>query len=298
VNVNAYSSSSTAGIANPRLPSYAGFGCSSVWARPDFDGSVAQALLDTAYAGGIRMLDTGPSYGLGTGETRLGHWLQHHGGHDIVISTKAGTNLGDANSIYRSFRPEDLEKSLTGSLKRLGRERVDILYLHGPQPDDLNDEVLRHFEREKQRGRISWSGVNSFDPVMLSRCADFPVDVVMLQYNIVDRSAEKIIPALKKAGKLVLSATALGQAIYQKSTFGLSKYGLWYLLRALKNDPSFPIKGYRLHKEAARRGKTGIALALEFVSSNKEIDGIFFGTSRQEHMAENLLLLKGLQGHP
>ena len=149
------------------------FGCSSIWAKPTFDEGAAFTLLDAAYQDGINYFDTGPSYSNGEAELRLGKWLQSSCA-DALISTKVGTNFGDRGERMRSFHVADMERSLTDSLRRLGRERVDILYLHGPARHDLNDNVLKFFEAEKRRGRIVWSGVNSFNLNVLTACAGVP----------------------------------------------------------------------------------------------------------------------------
>ena len=49
-----------------------GFGCSSLWARPRFAEEDAAAILDTLWTEEVNHFDTGPSYGNGLGERRLG----------------------------------------------------------------------------------------------------------------------------------------------------------------------------------------------------------------------------------
>src|SRR5690606_12978241 len=133
------------------------------------------------------------------------------------------------------------------SLRRLGRDHVDILYLHGPSIADFNDDVFAFLADLKARGFASYVGANTFDPATLDAVADTPIDAVMLQYNVGDfRNAEQI-DRLHAAGKIVISGTALARAKFDLSTFvPRDRASLWYLLRMLRREPSFLWTGYRL----------------------------------------------------
>jgi aryl-alcohol dehydrogenase-like predicted oxidoreductase len=277
-------------LPDGRKISAVSFGCSSIWAKPSFDEQKAMALLDAAVEGGINCFDTGPSYANGVAEARLGRWLrQHRPGPELLISTKVGTNFGTAGTRVRSFVPVDMERSLTDSLSRLGREQVDVLYLHGPSTDDLNDHVLRFFEREKLRGRILWSGVNSFDVPVLEKCVDLPIDAIMLQYNVSDQSVESLLPKLAGNGKIVVAGTALAQAIYSMRNFvPKNRTQLWYMLRALKSNPFFMLKGVRLKRRMAAIEGSSTSVALRFTVGHPLIHSAFFGTSSVQHMKENI----------
>ncbi|RYG90246.1 MAG: aldo/keto reductase [Alphaproteobacteria bacterium] len=276
-------------LPDGRLISAASFGCSSMWAKPEFPAPIAMELLEAATGAGLNYLDTGPSYANGEGERRLGAFLQRHPGLDLLVSTKVGTNFDENGRRTRSFDVRDMERSFTDSLDRLGREQVDILYLHGPSVMDLRDDMFRFFEREKSRGRIVWSGVNSFDMGVLRGCVDSPVDALMIQYNIADIRAERLLPEFHKAGKIVVSGTALARAIYAPSTFlPRDRAGLWYLLRALKADPLFVAKGRRLKRIIEQTGDAGARAAMRFVSGHPLIHSATFGTTKVEHMLANI----------
>jgi len=110
-----------------------GFGCSAYWARPAFPDARAQALAEAAIEGGIRLFDTGPIYGAGLGERRLGRALRARGGaKGLVICTKVGTHVGADGRVFRDFSPEAVRISVNRSLERLGLDRIDGLHLHGP----------------------------------------------------------------------------------------------------------------------------------------------------------------------
>ena len=108
----------------------------------------ARALLECAWAGGVRYYDTAPLYGLGLSERRLGALLRGKARDAYVLSTKAGRLLAACDpadprrtgrgqwfdaparrEVY-DYSRDGILRSLEFSLERLGADRVDILYVH------------------------------------------------------------------------------------------------------------------------------------------------------------------------
>jgi D-threo-aldose 1-dehydrogenase len=276
-------------LPDGRMISSVSFGCSSIWAKPSFDCHLARQIVEAAVEGGINYFDSGPSYGAGEGERRLGQFLARRSLDDLLISTKVGTYVNGQGRAWRSFRLADMEKSFDESLLRLGVERVDILYLHGPKISDLNEEVLNFLEKQKRRGRVVWSGVNSFNVEVLSHCAQLPIDAVMLQYNVVDQTASEVMELLHGKGKIIISGTAMARAIYSPRVFLPTSWErVWYLLRALKSDPMFLVKGAQLRKRLRLVGDDGARAAIRYVVGNPFVHSATFGTSRIENMIANI----------
>jgi D-threo-aldose 1-dehydrogenase len=276
-------------LPDGRNISAVGFGCSSLWANNSFSAELANQLLNVATQGGINHFDTGPSYGNGEGERRLGKFLISVETEKYIISTKVGTHFDSQGRHFKDFSAQAMEKSFTKSLERLQMPYVDILYLHGPEVHHLNEEVFRFFENEKARGRIRWSGVNTFDPKVLKEYATSPIDAVMLQYSIADISAEQLLPELAAASKIIISGTSLAQSVFSAKTFlPKNKRQVWYLLRALKNNPLFWWQGIQLDRKIKMTGRSGTEAALGFVVGNKYIQSGLFGTTSPEHMRHNI----------
>jgi aryl-alcohol dehydrogenase-like predicted oxidoreductase len=91
-----------------------GLGC--VTFGREIDEAASFVLLDHALARGVRHFDTASAYGGGASETILGKWLASRKPEGITIATKI-------------LPPYD-RIDLTPSLKRLGVEQIDLLYLH------------------------------------------------------------------------------------------------------------------------------------------------------------------------
>lgn len=106
----------------------------------------ARAILDGAWAAGIRYYDTAPLYGLGLSETRLNPFLRDKPRGDYVLSSKVGRWLKPcapdardgmgkwfdvpARQEVYDYTHDGVLRSLEFSLERLGTDRIDILYAH------------------------------------------------------------------------------------------------------------------------------------------------------------------------
>ena len=106
----------------------------------------AEAILEAAWAGGVRYFDTAPLYGLGLSETRLNRLLRGKPRDDYLLSTKAGRLMRVCPPEERSgigkwfevpirrelydYSYDGIMRSLEASFERLGVDRVDILYVH------------------------------------------------------------------------------------------------------------------------------------------------------------------------
>jgi D-threo-aldose 1-dehydrogenase len=275
-------------LPNGKLVSALGFGCSSLWAKPEFGEVDAQAILRSAVADGINHFDTSPSYGLGTGEQRLGRFLAEHGRDGLVISTKVGNNVFD-DKVRHGFSRELMVRSFDASLKRLGVDRVDLLYLHGPSLAELdNPDVVQFFEAQKQAGRITYAGVESQSAEVIARVADTPFDAVMAHFNVAQKALADDIRRLCNAGKIVMSGTTLAQMKFDIRRFlPTNRHALWYLLRMAKNDPLFWWRAPALARQLRASGKTPRQAAIEFVVTHPHITSGLFGSANAEHVAAN-----------
>jgi D-threo-aldose 1-dehydrogenase len=142
-----------------------GFGCAPIAnLYRALSDDEAHAVLEAAWAAGIRYYDTAPLYGLGLSETRVNRFLRGKPRGDYVISTKVGRLLKIATPETRDtigkffdvpsrqeiydFTHDGVLRSLEFSLERLGLDRVDILFAH-----DL--DLFNHHTRERLDGKLA-----------------------------------------------------------------------------------------------------------------------------------------------
>ena len=146
-----------------------GFGTASLFSAGG--GPQRRDLLAAAYDHGFTHFDTAPYYGFGTAERDLQPLLAAH--PEITVATKVGLYSpgGEAQGAAEVFLRKAAGKlipslsrpsvdwsvarartALEGSLRRLGRARVDLYLLHEPDPALLNtDEWLRWLQSEADR---------------------------------------------------------------------------------------------------------------------------------------------------
>lgn len=123
----------------------------------------AERTLDAAWEAGIRYFDTAPQYGHGLSETRFGRALRQRPRDDFVLSTKVGRLLepcepGRENAghfvdtpharIVYDYSYDGVMRSWEDSRRRLGLDRVDILYVH-------DVDVRTHGSREASDRRVA-----------------------------------------------------------------------------------------------------------------------------------------------
>jgi D-threo-aldose 1-dehydrogenase len=126
----------------------------------------AASTIDAAWQQGTRYFDTAPCYGAGLSEIRLGKELAKHKRDEYVLSTKVGRlisdevettgrNFGEKEGLFEFGRPNRIiydysEKgalqSIEDSLKRLGIDRLDFVWIHDIARDFHGDEWLAQFE--------------------------------------------------------------------------------------------------------------------------------------------------------
>lgn len=107
-----------------------------------WDNDVAQQILASAYACGVRFIDTADVYGGGASERSIGQFLQTH--KDLTVATKLGRG-----AIYPDgYSRETVRAATEASLKRLGVDRLDLTQLHCVPPAVLRDGRIFDWLRE------------------------------------------------------------------------------------------------------------------------------------------------------
>jgi len=102
---------------------------------------------------GVTRVDTGPMYGNGEGERRLGRALKGVARDKVFVITKVRTFMPDGAPC------PTVKAQLAQSLKRLGLNEVDAVLLHGPRAEDVSQGWNGALRDAKKRGVIRYGGV-------------------------------------------------------------------------------------------------------------------------------------------
>jgi len=199
----------------------------------------AWAVLEAAWDSGIRYYDTAPHYGLGLSERRLGAFLHTKPRDQFVVSTKAGRLLrpnpehqaGGLDTAHDFFVPDDLRRewdfteagirtSIAESQERLGLERIDLLYLHDPERNDLDLAIAEAFpamQALRGEGLVGAIGVGSMVSGALTRSvreADLDLIMVAGRYTLLEQpAAADVLPACAERGTGVVAASVFNSGL-------------------------------------------------------------------------------------
>ena len=134
-----------------------GLGCNNFgW---HIDQATSQAVVDAALEAGVTHFDTAELYGDGASESFLGRALGRRRG-DVTIATKFGYRGGDDPA--GQARPDAVRAACEGSLKRLGTDRIDLYYLHRPDPETPIADTLGELSRLVEEGKVREVGCSGF----------------------------------------------------------------------------------------------------------------------------------------
>jgi len=255
------------------------------------DDATSLAALHRAAERGITFFDTAEAYGNGHSESLLGQAFGKR--DDIVIATKAGH---EDFSKSPDFSPAGIRAAVDRSLKRLKRERIDLLQLHNPTIENLRAdpgivETLRDLVR---LGKTRAYGISTKAPaeaVMAIREFAFPI--VQVNFNLADqRALESGLFELAREtdtgviGRTPLAFGFLSGALDANIQFGQGDH------RA--NWPRERIgewveAGRSFTRAIAERDRQSPALvALRFCLSYPEIGTIIPGMLKPEEVEENV----------
>ena len=179
--------------------------------RGDADRTV-RAALDA----GVTVFDTAPLYGDATtdgiAETRLGETLGADTGRVLVFS-KFGRYSSDGAAPH--FHAARARESVEGSLRRLGRGHLDLLFFHSPfGPEDIHDDVWAELDRLRAEGKVRFVGhsISKFAETegMARRwAAERRIDAVQVVYSLMNREAAGLVADLAAAGVGVVAREVL-----------------------------------------------------------------------------------------
>ncbi len=202
----------TTGYRIPHLTKGLGFGVSGPHATRLTTPAQTKTLIQQAFASGVRVFDTAPFYGGGEAERRLGAALADLPREKVFVATKAGTSWL-AGRAFKDFSPATVLQSLDRSLTRMGLDYVDALFLHGPDPSALTDELLSALIAARETGRVHHLGVCGRGPELDAAFATGMFDLVMAPSRL-DQSLEHEgrISQWRWAGKPVIGFETLAPA--------------------------------------------------------------------------------------
>ena len=183
------------------------------------------SLIHKAVERGVTFFDTAEMYGPFTNEELLGKALAPYR-DQVVIATKFGIKMQDGKQVQDS-RPEQIRKSLEGSLKRLNTDRIDLYYQHRVDTTVPIEDVAGAIKDLIRAGKIKYWGLSEAGVKTIRRAhAVQPVTAVQSEYSLWWRRPEKeLVPTLEELGIGFVTFSPLGKGFLTGSFNKDSKFG-------------------------------------------------------------------------
>ncbi len=249
----------------------------------------ALATLRAFFQSSINFLDTAASYGDGESERRIGMVLRELGGlpSGVVLSTKADRDLQTGD-----FSGEQIKRSVERSLRLLGLDRLQIVYLHDPEHTTFEEVMspkgpLEVLQRFKDGGVIGHLGIAGGPVDLMIRYVEtgaFEAVITHNRYTLLNRSAGPLLDIAARRGMAVLNAAPYGCGILAKGPEAYARY-------AYQDAPPELVALARRAAEICERyGVPLPAAALQFSLRDPRITSTIVGMTKPERVAQTLAL--------
>jgi D-threo-aldose 1-dehydrogenase len=249
----------------------------------------ALATIRATFASSINFLDTAAAYGDGESERRIGIVLKEIGGlpKGFVLATKADRSLQTGD-----FSGEQIKRSVEGSLRRLGLDRLQYVYIHDPEHTTFENvmgpggplAVLQNF---KEQGVIQHIGMSGGPIEMLIRYLEtgaFSAVETHNRYTLLNRSAEPLLDVATRLGIAVVNAAPYGSGMLAKGPDAYARY-------AYQDAPPVLVERTRqLATVCQRYGVPLAAAALQFSMRDPRVTTTVVGMTKPERVAQTLEL--------
>lgn len=246
------------------------YGINNTQGKPELVRSFE--ILDSAWNGGIRELDTAAAYG--EAELIIGKY-QSEKNVRFVVDTKLPVSIeADLCGI-----------SLDKALKNLGCDRIHVLYLHSFE-QCKEKAMMKFLNSLKEEDKIDCIGISIYEPFELEYIMDNlqDVDVIQFPFNIFDNvrwRKEDLLKRAKYAGKTLYARSIYLQGLLFRDPADV-------LIQKMGADKYISY----LHQICMQEKITIQQLAFQFVEQFDEIDEIIVGCGSSSEVSENVSLFQ------
>jgi aryl-alcohol dehydrogenase-like predicted oxidoreductase len=253
-------------------------------------------ILQAAVDLGITHFDTSDMYGVGHNEALIAKAFADRWDR-VTVATKFGVRRGPKGEwLGVCGRPEYVKEACEQSLRRLGRETIDLYYQHRPDPDVPVAESVGAMKRLVEEGKVRFLGVSEFSAAQIRAAhAVHPIAALQTEYSLWSRDVEEdgVLAACRELGIAFVAYAPLGRGFLTGAipTREALDPGDWR-----RNNPRFSEAALAenarfvelIREVAAAKGATAAQVALAWVLAQGDDIFLIPGTRRIERLRENL----------
>ena len=262
------------------------------------DDAESRATIDRALELGCNFLDTAEMYGPFTNEELISKAIAGRR-EDWILATKFGIRFAptEDNPMNRVLdgSPENVRRSIEGSLERFGTDHVDLYYLHRVDPNTPIEETVGAMGELVKEGKVRHLGLSEASPDTLRRAhATHPISALQSEYSLWTRDPENNgLPACRELGVGFVAYSPLGRGFLSgrfKSSDEIEEADF------RRHNPRFQGEAFdrnlalleKVREIASEKGCTPGQLALAWVLAQGEDIAAIPGTKRRIYLEENL----------
>ena len=264
------------------------------------DEGEAIATIQRAIELGVTFLDTAEMYGPHTNEELVGRAIAGRR-DDVVIATKFGVRRdpGDVNRRILDGSPENVRRSVEGSLQRLGVDHIDLYYQHRIDPKVPTEETVGAMAELVAAGKVRYLGLSEAAPETIRAAhAVHPIAAVQSEYSLWTRDPEdSVLPTLRELGIGLVAYSPLGRGFLSgrfTSPDDLDPND-WRRTQPRfqgENAERNAALAAKVRELAAAKGVTPAQLALAWVLAQGEDIVPIPGTKRRAYLEQNVAALE------
>ena len=253
-------------------------------------------LIRSAVERGVTFFDTAEVYGPYVNEELVGEALEPYKG-EVVIATKFGVAFehGQSGDLLMNSTPENIKKSVEGSLKRLRVDSIDLLYQHRVDPNVPIEEVARTVKELMQEGKVKHWGLSEASADVIRRAhAVLPLTAVQSEYSMMWRKPEEeVLPTLEELGIGFVPFSPLGNGFLTGKIDKNTKFGEGDIRSILTRFLSENIDANQIlldliRKIAETKNATSAQIALAWILAQKPWIIPIPGTRKLNRLEENI----------
>ena len=249
----------------------------------------AGAIMDAAWALGLRRFDTADAYGGGRSERAIGAWLRRTGNRPaLTTKTYNPMEAGADGGLAR----DRIHRQLASSLERLGVDSVDLYLAHEFDPRTPLEETIGAFETLLGDGRIGAYGVSNFDATQLADALEAGrPSLVQNSYSLLERADEdEVLPLCAERGVAYQAYSPLAGG-WLTGKYRRGEPPPPGSRMAIRPEPYRHLEDDRIYQgidalttAAGERGVNPAGLALAWVLSHPHVDSAVVGPRRPGHL--------------
>lgn len=267
----------------------------------DADEATSADLYKAARDKGLNFFDCADAYNGGRSEEILGQLMAHER-DQLIVTTKCHGTMGPGPNDGGLSR-RHITAAVEASLKRLGTDRVEVLFIHKWEDEPPMEVQLRAVEDAVRAGKVLHVGVSNWAAWQIARGLGLaalqgwlPIDVLQPMYNLVKRQAEvEILPLVQAEGLGVISYSPVGGGLLSgKYRSGGANAGRivdnpMYAKRYSDQQAIGTATAFADYADA--QGIHPVTLAVSWVMGNPDVTGPIIGARSVDQLAPSLAAL-------